>query len=56
MEEIIQFNGCGTEEFGRLETSEKTIAILRDTWWPQTAKQDGDGKSKQFFISCMKEA
>ena len=30
------------EEFGRLQSSEKTIAILRDRWWPQRAKQDGD--------------
>ena len=30
------------EEFRRLESSEKTIAILGDRWWPQTGKQDGD--------------
>ena len=35
------------EEFGRLRISEKTIAILGDKWWPQTAQQDGDGLSKQ---------
>ena len=29
---------CDMEEFGRLESSEKTIAILGDRWWPQTAK------------------
>ena len=29
------------EEFGRLESSEKKIAILGDKWWPQTAKQEG---------------
>ena len=28
------------EKFGRLESSEKTIAILGDKWWPQTAKQE----------------
>ena len=33
---------CDMEEFGRLESSEKTIAILGNRWWPQTAKQDGD--------------
>ena len=27
---------------------EKTVAILGDRWWPQTAKQDGDRMSKQF--------
>ena len=43
------------EEFGRLESSEKTIAILGDRWWPQTAKQDGDGISKQFICSKWKK-
>ena len=33
---------CDMEEFGRLENSEKTIAILGDRWWLQKAKQDGD--------------
>ena len=37
------------EEFGRLESSEETIAMLGDRWWPQTAKQDGGKISKQFF-------
>ena len=31
---------------------EKTIAIiLRDIWWPQTAKQKGGRTNKQFFMS-----
>ena len=30
------------EKFGTLDCSEKTIAILRDRWWPQKVKQDGD--------------
>ena len=34
---------CDIKEFSRLESSEKTIAILGDRWWPHTAKQDGDG-------------
>ena len=38
---------CDMEEFGRLESSEKTIAILGDGWWPQTAKQDGNRISEQ---------
>ena len=29
------------EGLGRLESSEKTIAILGERWWPQAAKQDG---------------
>ena len=36
------------EEFGRLESSNKAIAILGDNWWPQTAKQDGDRTIKHF--------
>ena len=42
------------EEFGRLESSEKTIAILGDRSWPQTAKQDGDRISAQFQCTIWK--
>ena len=42
---------CDMKEFCRLESSEKTIAILGDRWWPQTAKQDGDRISSQFLCS-----
>ena len=38
------------EDFGRLESSEKTIAILVDRWRPQTAKQDGDRISNSFYV------
>ena len=40
---------CDMEEFCRLESGEKTIAILGDRWWQQTARQDGDTISKQFL-------
>ena len=46
---------CDMEEFGRLESSEKTIAILEHRWWPQTAKQDGDRISRQFLCSIWKK-
>ena len=46
---------CAMEEFGRLESSEKTIAILGDRWWPQTAKQDGDRISKEFLCYMWKK-
>ena len=36
--EMRKLDECDMEEFGRLESSEKTIAILGDIWWPQTAK------------------
>ena len=39
----------GMEEFGRLEGSDKTIAILGDRRRPQTAKRDGDRISKQLL-------
>ena len=42
---------CDMKEFGRLGSSKKTIAILRDRWWPQTAKQDGNRISKRFLCS-----
>ena len=41
--------------FGKLESSERTIAILGDGWWPQTAKQDGDRRSKKFLCSLWKK-
>ena len=50
-EEMRKLDVCDMEEFGRLENSEKTIAILGDKWWPQTAKQDGDRIGKQFLCS-----
>ena len=40
------------EDLGRLESSEKTIAIVEDRWWPQTPKQDGDRINKQFLPVC----
>ena len=49
-EEMRKLDVCDMEEFGRLESSsEKTIAILEDRWWPQTAQQDGDRIYKQFL-------
>ena len=43
------------KEFGRLESSEKTVAIVGDRWWPQTAKQDGERISKQFLCSIWRK-
>ena len=42
------------ELFGKLESSEKTIAILGDRWWPQKAKQDGDRISKHILCNTSK--
>ena len=56
MEEMRKFDVCDTEEFGRLESGEKTIAVGADRWWPQRAKQDGGRISKQFTCNIPKEA
>ena len=48
---------CDMEEFCRLEGSEKTISILGDRWWPQTAEQNGDRINKPFLrMEYMGEA
>ena len=50
-----KFDVCDLEEFCTLVSSEKTIAILGDRWWPQTAKQGGDRISKHFLCSTWKK-
>ena len=40
--EMRKIDECGMEKFGTLNSSEKTIAILGDRRWAQTAKQEGD--------------
>ena len=50
LEEVRKLDVCDMEEFGRLESSEKAIAILGDRWWPQTAKQVGDRKANSFYV------
>ena len=54
-EEMRKLDVCDMIEFGRLESSEKTTAILGDRWWPQTAKQDGDRIRKQFLCGIWKK-
>ena len=46
---------CATEEYGRLKSSEKTIAILGARGWSQTAKQSGARISKRFLCSIWKK-
>ena len=55
LEETRKLDVCDMEEFGRLESSEKPIAILGDGWWPQTVKQNGDRISAQFLCSTWKK-
>lgn len=42
MEEICEVDEGGMRSFDILSSSEKTISMLRDECWLQTAKQDGD--------------
>ena len=53
LEEMGKMDECGMEKFGTLGASEKTIAILGDRWWPQTAKQEGDKISKRFSTKYL---
>ena len=41
-QEMRKIDECDMEKFGTLDSSGKTIAILGDSWWPHTAKQEGD--------------
>ena len=45
----------GMESFDALDSREKTIAILGNRWWPQTAKQDGDKMCRRFLCSVWKK-
>ena len=45
----------GMESFDALDSQEKTIAILGNRWWPQTAKQDGDKMCRRFLCSVWKK-
>ena len=46
-EERREIDGCDMEEFGTLNSSEKTTAILGVRWWPQATKQEGDKIGKR---------
>ena len=48
MRKIDEFD---MEKFGTLDSSEKTIDILGDRWWPQKAKQEGDKIIKKFLCN-----
>ena len=38
------------EKLGTLNSGEKTIAVVRDRWWPQTAKEKGDKTGNICFM------
>ena len=54
-EEMRATDKCDMEEFGALDSSEKTISISGDRWWPQAAKQEGDDISKTFLCNIQKQ-
>ena len=49
-----KIDGCDMNKFGTLDSIRKTIAIIGDKWWPQTAKQEGDKISKKFVYNTWK--
>ena len=54
--EMRKIDECVMEKFGTLDSSEKTIAILGDRWWPQKTKQQGDKASKKLLCNIWKSA
>ena len=54
-EERREINECDMEEFDTLNSSEKTIAILGDRWWPPAAKQEGDKIGETFRCNTWKQ-
>ena len=52
---MMKIDECVMEKFGTLDSSEKTIAILGDRWWSQTAEQEGDKISKKFLCNTWKK-
>ena len=47
--------GCDMDKFGKLDNSEKTIAIIGDRWWAQEAVEDGDKMCKKFLCSLWQK-
>ena len=46
-EEMRAIDECNMEEIDTLNSSEETIAILGDRWWPLATKQEGDKITKK---------
>ena len=49
VEEVREVDECDLQEFETLDSSEKTIAIPGDRWWPQAA--EGDEARKKFMCN-----
>ena len=55
LEEEMRQRGCDMDKFGKLDNSEKTIAIIGDRWWAQEALEDGDKMCKKFLWSLWQK-
>ena len=53
--EMRDSNKRGMGSFDVFDRREKPIAILGDSWWPQTAKQDGDKICRRISCSVWKK-
>ena len=49
VEDMRNLDKCDVKAFGRLESSDQTIASLGDRW-PHAAKQDGDRIVNSFYV------
>ena len=55
MDQGVEGTVVSMKSFEALGSREKTIAILGDRWWPQTAKQEGDKICKGFLCNIWKK-
>ena len=53
-EDMKKIDECDMEKFGTLDNSEKTMAILGDRWWPQTANPQGEKIRIKFLCNIWK--
>ena len=53
--EMRDLNKSGMKSFDTLDSREKTIAVLGDRSWPQTAKQDRNKICRRFLCSLWKK-
>ena len=50
LEEMWKIDECDMDKFGALDSSEKTVAILGDRWWPLKEKQQRDEATGVYVI------
>ena len=52
---MSKIDECDMEKFGKLGSSDETVAILGDRWSPQTAKQEGHNISKKNLCNIWRK-